>query len=197
MPLAAANCGGDEDTAANYFAKDVYTKDHPYALAGGDKAFRFELYLFPNQMFRVDYTSIIPPTTFNLETSSSLGRGGVVVTEVESNSSAAEAGLKDDDLRDAPTFASVAAEVASHLRDTVVVCHNAQFDMQFLDSEFRRLGREIQIPNLIDTLFMAREHFDFASYSLTNIATEFNVQNPEAHRALESRQTIGKIVLRP
>jgi S1-C subfamily serine protease len=48
----------------------------------------------PWRGLRVDYTSIIPPTTFNLETSNSLLRGGVVVTEVESNSSAAEAGLK-------------------------------------------------------------------------------------------------------
>jgi serine protease Do len=50
----------------------------------------------PWRGLRVDYTSIIPPTTFNLETSNSLSRGGVVVTEVESNSSAAEAGLKRD-----------------------------------------------------------------------------------------------------
>lgn len=98
-------------------------------------------------------------------------------------------GLTDADLRSAPVFADIAAEVAERLHDAVVVCHNAQFDMQFLDSEFRRLGREIQIPNLIDTLFMAREHFDFASYSLVNIAAEFNIQNPDAHRALADALT--------
>jgi DNA polymerase III epsilon subunit-like protein len=52
----------------------------------------------------------------------------------------------------------------------VVVCHNAQFDIQFLDSEFRRLGREIQIPNLIDSLLLARQYFDLPSYSLHSIA---------------------------
>jgi DNA polymerase-3 subunit epsilon len=93
-------------------------------------------------------------------------------------------GLTDNDLRDAPLFSEIVSELASHLQDTVVVCHNAQFELQFLDSEFRRLGREIQIVNLIDTLFMAREHFDFPSYSLNNIAAEFNIQNPQAHRAL-------------
>ena len=98
-------------------------------------------------------------------------------------------GLTDADLRSAPVFADIAAEVAARLHDAVVVCHNAQFDLQFLDSEFRRLGREIQIPNLIDTLFMAREHFDFASYSLVNIAAEFNIQTPEAHRALADALT--------
>src|SRR5690349_3763004 len=88
-------------------------------------------------------------------------------------------GLVDDDLRYAPTFSEIASEVVSQLQDTVVVCHNAQFELQFLDSEYRRLGREIQITNLVDTLFMAREHFDFPSYGLNNIAMEFNLQNPE------------------
>ncbi len=82
-------------------------------------------------------------------------------------------------------------EVEDYLREAVVVCHNAQFDLQFLDSEFRRLGREIQVTNLIDTLFIVREHFDFASNSLTNIAAEFGIQNPEAHRALAFYKRLG------
>jgi DNA polymerase III subunit epsilon len=97
--------------------------------------------------------------------------------------------LSDAELRTAPTFAEIAPEVENFLREAVVVCHNAQFDLQFLDSEFRRLGREIQITNLIDTLFIAREHFDFASNSLTNIAAEFHIQNPQAHRALADALT--------
>ena len=98
-------------------------------------------------------------------------------------------GLADADLRDAPTFDRIAARLTDQLQDMVVVCHNAQFDLQFLDSEFRRLGREIQIINLVDTLLMVREHFDFPSYSLSNIAAEFNIQNPEAHRALADALT--------
>jgi len=65
-------------------------------------------------------------------------------------------GLTDAELATAPPFEAVADELTAHLRDAVVVCHNAQFDLQFLDSEFRRIGREVQIPNLIDTLTIAR-----------------------------------------
>jgi len=91
--------------------------------------------------------------------------------------------LMDDELATAPLFSQVVTPLETLLRDTVIVCHNAQFDLQFLDDEFHRLGREFEQPNLIDTLFIAREHFDFPSYSLTNIATRFNIQNSQAHRA--------------
>ncbi|MCX7754485.1 MAG: exonuclease domain-containing protein [Anaerolineales bacterium] len=106
---------------------------------------------------------------------------------------ASTSGLTDAMLADAPLFAVVAPKVQAMLSDSVVVCHNAQFDLQFLDSEFRRLGSQIEIPNLIDTLRIAREHFDFASNTLTNIAAEFGIQNPEAHRALSDAIT-GKNV---
>jgi predicted DNA-binding transcriptional regulator YafY len=42
---------------------------------------------------------------------------------------------------------------------------------------------------VVDTLFIARENFDFASNSLTNIAARFNLQTPEAHRALADALT--------
>jgi DNA polymerase III epsilon subunit family exonuclease len=98
-------------------------------------------------------------------------------------------GLTDVDLYDAPSFADVALDVAARLSGAVVVCHNAQFDLQFLDSEFRRFGQEITVPNLIDTLLVARNNFDFPSYTLAAVSEQFKIQNPEAHRALADALT--------
>ena len=98
-------------------------------------------------------------------------------------------GLTDEELTTAPKFASVANVLVEWLRGTVVVCHNAQFDIQFLDSEFRRLGREIQIPNLVDTLMLAREYFDLPSYSLHSIAEAFQIPITTEHRALDDAYT--------
>jgi DNA polymerase III epsilon subunit family exonuclease len=102
-------------------------------------------------------------------------------------------GLSDVDLQDAPTFAEIAPDVESRLRGAVIVCHNARFDLQFLDSEFRRLGLEITAPNLVDTLLVAREHFDLPSYTLASVAEHFRIVNPEAHRALADALTMKGI----
>ncbi len=98
-------------------------------------------------------------------------------------------GLTDAELATAPPFESVADEVIAHLRDAVVVCHNAQFDLQFLDNEFRRIGREVQIPNLIDTLIIARARFDFPSNALLTLAEAFRVPMDISHRALADALT--------
>jgi len=98
-------------------------------------------------------------------------------------------GLTDEQLSRERLFADVADEVAEWLRGTVVVCHNAQFDIQFLDSEFRRLKREIVIPNLIDTLILARQYYDLPSYSLLSIAEAFHIPVTNAHRALDDAHT--------
>lgn len=84
-------------------------------------------------------------------------------------------GLSEADLKSAPPFRKVADEVEAALAEAVVVCHNAKFDLQFLDSEFRRLEREIQIPNLIDTLMLARKYFELPSYSLYSLADAFHI----------------------
>jgi DNA polymerase III epsilon subunit family exonuclease len=104
-------------------------------------------------------------------------------------SAASTSGLTDQQLARAPMFVEVADDIVEWLKGTVVVCHNAQFDVQFLDSEFRRLGREIQIPNLVDTLLLARQYFDLPSYSLLSVAEAFHIPLTVAHRALDDAHT--------
>ena len=102
---------------------------------------------------------------------------------------ASTSGITDEQLAAAPLFAEVADDIVEWLKGTVVVCHNAQFDVQFLDSEFRRLGREIQIPNLVDTLLLARQYFDLPSYSLHYLAEAFHIPMTVSHRALPDAHT--------
>lgn len=102
-------------------------------------------------------------------------------------------GLSDEQLAHGRVFAKAADLVEKWLTGRVVVCHNAQFDIQFLDSEFRRLNREIQIPNLIDTLMLARQNYTLPSYSLLSIAEAFHIPVRTVHRALDDAHTARSI----
>ncbi len=93
--------------------------------------------------------------------------------------------LDETALQSAPLFAEVARQVEQQLADKIVVCHNASFDLQFLDSEYRRIDREFQIPNLIDTLLLARQYFELPSYSLPSIADRFHLSTVKGHGARE------------
>lgn len=84
--------------------------------------------------------------------------------------------LSASELANAPLFETVFDKIEALMKDSVVVCHNAKFDIQFFDSEYRRLGQTVEIPNLIDTLLIAREFFDLPSYSLEYLADAFQVK---------------------
>jgi DNA polymerase III epsilon subunit family exonuclease len=93
--------------------------------------------------------------------------------------------LNEEKLSAAPLFEDVTKQLEALLNDAIIVCHNAQFDLQFLDNEYRKLGRTAEYPNLIDTLVLAREYFDLPSYTLSYLAESFSISNKShASRAL-------------
>ena len=99
-------------------------------------------------------------------------------------------GLDESKLSAAPMFEEITDKLEAALKDAVVVCHNAKFDIQFLDNEYRKLGRSIEYPNLIDTLLLAREYFDLPSYSLHHLAEDFSIsRNSQGSRAMADALT--------
>ena len=64
-------------------------------------------------------------------------------------------GLDESKLSASPKFAEITDQLEALLKDAVIVCHNAKFDLQFLDNEYRKLNRTVEYANLIDTLLLA------------------------------------------
>jgi DNA polymerase III epsilon subunit family exonuclease len=64
-------------------------------------------------------------------------------------------GIDDDLLEDAPTFDKIADTVCELLTDTVVVGHNVDFDLSFLNAELDRVGRPALVNDRVDTLALA------------------------------------------
>lgn len=84
----------------------------------------------------------------------------------------------------APIFARIIPCLQPFLTDTVIVAHNAPFDLGFLQSEYALIGQEFKIGPVLDTVMLARRQYRFNSNSLGNIARTLHVATPNAHRAL-------------
>lgn len=84
----------------------------------------------------------------------------------------------------APTFAQIIPYLQPFLTDTIIVAHNAPFDLGFLQSEFALTGHQFAVGPVLDTVMLARRQYRFNSNSLGNIAKTLHVATPNAHRAL-------------
>jgi DNA polymerase-3 subunit epsilon len=103
-------------------------------------------------------------------------------------------GLRDADLIGAPRFSEVAGRVMALVKDSVIVCHNAPFDLGFLTSELGRIGHQLPTVLTLDTLRIARDHFNFDSNSLGSIASELRIDPGGAHRALDDTLTTREVL---
>jgi DNA polymerase-3 subunit epsilon len=105
-------------------------------------------------------------------------------------------GLSDLDVSQAPTFAEIADQVLARIDGKILVCHNAPFDLGFLNAEIAYLGRLWQPAGVFDTLDLCRQHFRFRSNSLTAVASQLGIETPQAHRALGDALTTFQVFRR-
>jgi DNA polymerase-3 subunit epsilon len=92
--------------------------------------------------------------------------------------------IRDEDVIDAPLFRDVAPRLLEALGDSVIVAHNAPFDLGFLAWELG-LGSLPPVENpIVDTLALARRCYSFPSNSLQNVAYYLGIDTQGEHRAL-------------
>ena len=94
-------------------------------------------------------------------------------------------GITDRMVKDAPVFSEIADELLLFINNTVIVAHNAGFDMSFLKWEFSNAGYDISgIPRLC-TLVMARKLLSsLPSKKLGSLCEHFGIDSGLAHSAL-------------
>ena len=103
-------------------------------------------------------------------------------------------GISDGMLADQPVFAEIAAQFLSRIENTVIVGHNINFDINFIDMELRRIG--LRFPKLpyIDTLALARKSGLFSRNNLGTIAEELHINNTGWHRAMNDVRTTRQVL---
>lgn len=101
--------------------------------------------------------------------------------------------ITDDMVKDAETIDVVMPKVLEFVGDSVIVAHNATFDVGFIKYNAEKLGLEFN-NTYIDTLALAKELFpDFKKYKLGIIAEKLNIEVDVAHRALADVDTLVKV----
>ena len=101
--------------------------------------------------------------------------------------------ITDDMVRDAETIDKVFPKMLDFIKDTVLVAHNADFDIGFLKHYAKVLGYDFDFTYL-DTLSLAHDLFpDYKTYKLGRIAKNLGIKVEVAHRALDDVDTTVKV----
>src|SRR5882672_149198 len=104
-------------------------------------------------------------------------------------------GLRDEQLRRAPPVAAATRRFLAFAGDSVLVAHNARFDMAFLDNETMRLTGNRVAATVVDTVGLARRLLGRQPANLGALSYRFATDARPCHRALPDAEATAEILL--
>ena len=108
-------------------------------------------------------------------------------------------GITNEFLKDKPIFSQVYSEFVDFVgEDSVLVAHNAEFDMRFVNWELEQVGHPAIPPKrVVDSLKIAREKFPGSPANLDALCRRFNIDNTERtfHGALLDSELLAEVYL--
>lgn len=105
-------------------------------------------------------------------------------------------GISDDMVRDAPTFAEIARDIANRLEGKLFVAHNARFDYGFIKNEFKRVGIDFR-ARVLCTVKLSRELYPSeARHNLDALIARHGLKADGRHRALADADLIYQFWMR-
>jgi len=94
-------------------------------------------------------------------------------------------GITNNMVKDAPAFGDVASDIREFVGDNVFVAHNATFDYNFLDFNFKDNGMDELLNDALCTCKLSRRLVPcLSSYKLGSVCNHFSIENRQAHRAM-------------
>jgi DNA polymerase III subunit epsilon len=107
-------------------------------------------------------------------------------------------GLSTAFLRDKPPFSGIADEFLTFIAESVVVIHNAAFDVSFLNAELGHLGKgPLLAARVVDTLQLARRKHPMGPNSLDALCRRYGVDNSKRtrHGALLDSELLAEVYI--
>ena len=104
--------------------------------------------------------------------------------------------ITDDMVKDAPTIEEILPRFLEFTKDTILVAHNAKFDISFISHFAKELKLEFK-PKVMDTLVIARELYtSVENHKLGTLAEFLGITLEGAHRAINDTRATAKVFLR-
>ena len=106
-------------------------------------------------------------------------------------------GIADADLAEAPGPAEAVRRFLAFAGDSVLVAHNARFDLAFLDREVERLTGRRVAATVVDTVGLARRLLAgrVSRASLASLSHFFGTSVRPCHRALPDAQATAEVLI--
>ena len=107
-------------------------------------------------------------------------------------------GITDDMIKNAEDTETIIPMFMDFIKNTVLVAHNIDFDMRFLNASLMRLELPTitNVP-LVDTLIVSRNAFpNFSQYKLSALVEQLKLGGDSFHRALEDAQHTRKLLIK-
>lgn len=105
-------------------------------------------------------------------------------------------GITNKDVEKARSIREVITDFYEFCKGSILVAHNAHFDICHLYQNLDNLGIEYERFPVIDTLYLAKVLYpDHKSYSLDSVCKMLNVELENHHRALQDATATGEIFL--
>lgn len=104
-------------------------------------------------------------------------------------------GISNDMVKNAPKFAEIASDLMDFIGDSVLVAHNAQFDMGFLNHEIGMVYEDYRIGNpSLCTVHLSRKLLpDIENHKLKTVANYFSIELLNHHRATDDARATAHI----
>lgn len=106
-------------------------------------------------------------------------------------------GITDEMVADAPLFREVSDEFLHFIGDSVLVAHNARFDMGFLNHEIGMIYEDYRLENpALCTVHLSRKLLpDIENHKLNTVARHYEIDLINHHRASDDAKATAQIFL--
>ena len=105
-------------------------------------------------------------------------------------------GISNQMVLDAPLIEDVLDEFISFIDNGILVAHNIEFDLSFINRMTNKYQKNLNIENTCDTLLLSRSFlFNLEKFNLEYLSLFFDLDIKNSHRAKSDAINTGKILI--